>query len=433
MKNISKNELKSRIKNLKNLNDKIHELLNKIPVKIPEQIKEQIIDKLFEQEELEELVNALKYERPPKLMFIGRTGVGKSSLINAIFKEYMAEISDVEIGTKNTIKYEFKEGGETKLEVLDTRGIGESEIEDKTAEEILKEDINKFKPDAIVFLVRAKDRSRLDKDIKELSEINKLVNDKFPIICVSTQVDELAPSRFVDPNNYPPKKIENINEAENQLRRLLNKYNIEFIDLVSVSSYIEWSFPNIDEPIYNIDKLSKEDKRRLVIKNDFSYNIDDLIDTLANNMELKAKINLLLNLRIDKALDKVSDNLINSFAKVAGGIGATPIPGSDIKILTPLQILMIMLIAYLGGKELDVKTARDFLLSVGGNLALGLGFQQLAKVLNISIPGSGSAVSGSIAYGGTKFIGNVARRYYIEGYNKKELKEFIQNENIKND
>jgi predicted GTPase len=419
-------DLKERVRRLKNLPTQINDLLEMFPVDIPEKYRKMLIDKIFEDQDLKNILDALEHNRPPRFVLIGRTGVGKSSLLNAMFGTYLAEISDVEVGTVNTRSFEYWEDKEKVLEVLDTRGIGESEAGSIRAEDQLKKDIENLNPDAILFLVRAKDRSRIDKDIAELKEITAKLNDSYPVIAVSTQVDELEPSRIKEPNSYPSKKIKNIQQAEKQLQRLLEEHNVNYLDIVSVSSYVEWGFPNVNDPIYDLDSLDKYEKEKLEIKNDFRFQIDELIDKLANNVELNARINFFLETKTDNLVEELADKIIKAFASAAGAVGLNPIPVSDLLILTPLQAVLVSIIAYLSGRDFDYETAKEFIAAIGGNMVAAKVFQQGAKLLNGLLPGVGSGISATIAYSGTILIGTGAKKYFLYNVPKSKVKDYIE-------
>lgn len=343
-----------------------------------------------------------------------------------MFGTYLAEISDVEVGTVNTRSFEYWEDKEKVLEVLDTRGIGESEAGNIKAEEQLKNDIDKLNPDAILFLVRAKDRSRIDKDIAELKGITAKLDDSYPVIAVSTQVDELEPSRIKEPNSYPSKKIKNIQQAEKQLKRLLEEHSVNYLDIVSVSSYVEWGFPNVNDPIYDLDSLDKYEKEKLEIKNDFRFQINELIDKLANNVELNARINFFLETKTDKLVEELTDKIIKAFASAAGAVGLNPIPVSDLLILTPLQAVLVSIIAYLSGRDFNYETSKEFIAAIGGNMVAAKVFQQGAKLLNGVLPGFGSGISATIAYNGTKLIGVGAKKYFLYNVPQSKVKDYVE-------
>ncbi len=113
--------------------------------------------------------------------------------------------------------------------------------------------------------------------------------------------------------------------------------------------------------------------------------------------------------RLPVLRDAVVDRLISQFARQNGVIGAAVfIPGADLPVLTLNQIRLLMRIADAHGFELD----RERIPEVLGVIGSGLGFRALARSLLGVVPVAGWAVKGGIAYGGTRALGEAARRYF---------------------
>src|SRR5699024_7546156 len=157
--------------------------------------------------------------------------------------------------------------------------------------------------------------------------------------------------------------------------------------VIPVSTYIEWSH---EEP----DELTEEERQKLHIEFDGRYNIDKLVEYLEDNMDFRASVYMLMNKRLDQAIKQIANRFVKVFSTTSAGIAVTPIPASDIFVLVPIQILEVTVIAYLTGTTVDVKAARDFIMSLGGVTLAGIGFrfvaQQGSKFMNLVIPGSGS-------------------------------------------
>ncbi len=83
--------------------------------------------KILDDKELKELMKRIDKNRPPRLFLVGRTGAGKSSLVNALCGGYVAEVGDVRSCTVGTKIYNCTDSNRTLMEILDTRGIAESE------------------------------------------------------------------------------------------------------------------------------------------------------------------------------------------------------------------------------------------------------------------------------------------------------------------
>lgn len=105
-------------------------------------------------------------------------------------------------------------------------------------------------------------------------------------------------------------------------------------------------------------------------------------------------------------------------------VAVTPIPLSDIYILTFLQGILVMFIAMLSGREMSLKSAKEFILNLSGVGASGLVFrtaaQQFSTLGNVIFPGAGSAISA-----GTEMVGDAAINYYIKGIDIKQIRKIF--------
>lgn len=419
--------LENRLARIIHLYDHLDELIDSLPAKFPKGAKEQIKKILFNNKDINEVISGLKERRPPRLMMVGRTGVGKSSLINAIFGKYIARTSPVDIGTTQLSRYNYEADGDVLFEVIDTRGIAESFATNATsAEEDLKKAVIDFDPDAVLFLSDATQRARMDEDVTYIKKLYEEIGKEIPLVTVLTHADELEPSRIKEPEKYSASKWRNIEDKKAQMEKLLRQFNVHCAAVIPVSTYIEW---DREDP----HLLSREEQEKLVIAFDGRYNIEALIDFLESNMDFRAAIYLMMKTRIDKAVRKISNRIINGFSFASTTIALTPIPFSDMAILVPLQLILVIFIAYLSGADLDKDSAKEFLLGLGGVGALGYGLRTLAqqgsKLLNLVIPGSGSAVSSTIAFSGTYAVGKAAQAYYIEKKSKEELDTIMKKAN----
>jgi len=79
----------------------------------------------------------------------------------------------------------------------------------------------------------------------------------------------------------------------------------------------------------------------------------------------------------------------------------------------------------LSGSDINAESAKAFWIGMGGVGALGYGLrtlvQQGSKIINLTAPGAGSAISSTVAYSGTYAVGKTAQGYYIENQTKEEL------------
>ncbi|HBJ1652017.1 GTPase [Clostridium botulinum] len=434
-----KENIEKRLDTISNFYKNLDKVINDLPEAIPTNIKELIKKQILGDDELKSLIEGIDKRRAPKFIIMGRTGVGKSSLINAMCGKYLAEISNVKIGTKQAEKYEYKSEGSVVLEVLDTRGIGESQETTFTAEDELIREFDEFSPDAILFMLRCKSRDRIDDDVEVLKQIidkwkkkNKLENQnsiEIPVFVILNQADEMEPSRYKEPNNYVDRKIKNIELARKEVAQILREHSVIVSEIIAVSSLIDWG---VDED--EIKFMSDEEKGKLEIEFDGRYNIDKLLDSLESNLEIEASIGLTLATRLQQLTETLAEKFVNIFSGIAGTIAITPIPLSDIFILTALQAVLIMFIAGLSGRDISLETAKELIVGFGGVSAGGIFLrnfaQQASKLINLVYPGAGSAISAVIAGTGTKLIGDVAIKYFIKDVSIEEIHEYVKQNKV---
>lgn len=433
MKN-DKMKIEQRLQNMKNLYIKASDMIDKLPDVIPEKTRLMLKDTILGDKNLKKLMEGIDSHRPPRIFLIGRTGVGKSSLINALCGAYVAHVSDTKSCTENAQIYECKDNDRVLMEILDTRGIAESERLDDTisAEEMLIDQINIFSPDVAILVLNCTHRDDVNSDVdflkkvsKTYTEINKL---RLPIVVVVNKSDEMAPTRFKNPAEYPENKIKKINDMVQYYKGIIVKNGLKIDNIVAVSSLIDWQTPDgMEIDVECIENLPKYDIDNLQIAFDGRYGIEELLDILEEAiLDFEAQVGLRMASRLKEVVDRFAKHLNKIFAGIAATIALTPIPVSDIYVLLIIQSILVSLIASLSGRDISLDTAKEFILSMGGIAGAGYTFrlfaQQASKFLNVVWPGSGSAVSSGIAALGTSAIGNAAIAYYIDDKTMDETK-----------
>lgn len=430
-----KMKIEQRLQNMKKFYIKAGELIDKLPDAIPEKTRSMLKGTILGDKDLKRLMEGIDSHRPPRIFLIGRTGVGKSSLINALCGAYVAGVSDTKSCTEGAQIYECKDGDRVLMEILDTRGIAESEsLDDKvTAEEMLIEQINEFSPDVAIFMLNCTHRDDVNTDVeflkkvsKEYAKVNKL---QLPIVVVINKCDEMAPSRFKNPVEYPENKINKINEVVQYYKGIIVKNGLKIDNIIAVSSLIDWQTPDgMEIDVDSIKNLPKYDIDNLQIAFDGRYGIEELLDILEEAiLDFEAQMGLRMASRLNEVVKRLAKHLNTIFSGISATVALTPIPVSDIYILLIIQSMLVCLIASLSGRDISLDTGKEFIFSMGGIAGTGYVFrliaQQASKFLNAIFVGSGSAVSSGIAYIGTSAIGKAAIAYYIENKTMDEAKK----------
>ena len=86
--------VEKRLQNMKNFYLKASELIDNLTDSIPVKTRTMLKDTILGDKDLKKLMDGIDSHRPPRIFLIGRTGVGKSSLINALCGSYVARVSD---------------------------------------------------------------------------------------------------------------------------------------------------------------------------------------------------------------------------------------------------------------------------------------------------------------------------------------------------
>ena len=431
-------KIEQRLQNMKNFYTKVGDLLDNLPDAIPEKARQKIRDTILGDEELKNLMDGVDSHRPPRIFLIGRTGVGKSSLINALCGAYVAPVSDTRSCTETAQTYQCKDGERTLMEILDTRGIAESDNlnAEISAEDMLINQVKEFSPDVAIFMLNCTHRDDVDSDVNLLKKLSEsyaqAYNMRLPIVAVVNKCDEMAPSRLKNPNEYTESKTKKIAEQVKHYKEIIVKNNLKIDDIIAVSSLIDWMTADGTEiDADSIESLPVSDIENLQIAFDGRYHIEELFNILEKAiLDFSARMGLRMALKLQEVVRRIANQLNKSFSAMSATVALSPIPISDIYILLLLQGILVCLIASLSGRDISLDTAKEFVLSMGGIAGAGYGFrllaQQASKILNVFWAGSGSAVSASIAALGTSAIGKAAIAYYIDDKTIEEAKSTFE-------
>ncbi|CAF1637458.1 unnamed protein product [Adineta ricciae] len=286
------------------------------------------------------------------IIVVGRTGVGKSTLINAVFKEDVATTGTGSPVTKNIQKYVIPG---TSVTLYDSRGLEMKEYK-KIMDEVCSfikqcqknKDINEHIH--IAWMCISQTSNRLEEgEIAFVEMISKYI----PVIIVITQsYDEdntlfnVIQQKFQDPKVIP---------------------------VVAKEKIIRSEYPPI--PSAGLPILVKMTQELLPAAQQIAF-------LAAQNADFSAKI-------------LKAHAIVGTSAIAAAAAGAIPIPFSDMAVLIPIEIGMIISITAVLGFEIErsvIIALWGIFSTASGASVVGLGLASLLKF----IPGVGSIAGGII-------------------------------------
>lgn len=313
------------------------------------------------------------------IIVIGKTGVGKSTLINNVFRGKVADTGTGLPVTKGIQKLS-KEG--IPLSIIDTQGLevkNYNAIKDEIESYVLKSKSsdNAFEHIHLAWLCISYPGARVEEAEKDL--VTFFFKQGIPVIVVLTKT-----SNFKKSDNeffFAVRK-----EFQESCSNFVMTRGIEEkIDEDEDEDPIILKIRGIDELIEKSEQLIPEQKRR----------------AFANALSIKNENGL-------KAKKYRAEIEINTAASLAGAAAAVPIPLSDAISLIPIQIIMLIKISYTFGMDVKKSAVAGLVASIfGSSLATFIG-KSIVKGLLKLVPGgqvAGGVISATTAAALTKTLG----------------------------
>jgi len=313
---------------------------------------------------INEINNRLRNLKKLNIIIVGKSGVGKSTLINSLFRGNFAETG---LGRPVTQEIRRIEKKDYPMVIYDTPGFELSKgQQNKVKDEILElidqgfrsKDIN----DAIHciwYCINVGGNRTFDetevKWLKELTADNK--KRRVPVIVILTQA-------------CPKKKAA-------EMKALVEKENLDIVKVVPVLAQDMDFDEEYIARAYGLDRLVDIMSETLP---------DELQDTFQNVQKASPE-----------AKKKYAQAAVATAVAAAFGEGFAPIPFADAALLIPTQVTMIASITTIYGMDISKSLLTGFVSSTIGTAGATVMGRAIVSNLLKLIPGVGMATGGAIS------------------------------------
>ncbi len=303
----------------------------------------------------QKLDDALKKRGKVNIVIAGKTGVGKSTLVNAVFQGNMAETGDGRPVTKTTREIN-KEG--VPLSIFDTRGLEISEYRDtvKELEALLKEKAKSEDPNDhihIAWVCIMEDSRRVEDAEQKLVE---MLDQYVPVVGVIT--------KSMSDNGFRQTVLDLLPQTRNVVR-------VHAKEKVLDGGYVL--------PAMGLDKL---------VELTMTLVPESQRDALAAAQKVSLKQKM-----------QRAQVVVGAAATAAAGAAAAPLPFSDAIAIVPVQVSMLASISAVWGLPISTAFLGTLVSGALTGSAGTIAGRAAAGALLKLIPGIGSVAGGAISAG----------------------------------
>jgi len=389
---------------------------------IGDDMKDQVEDKLFDYL-VGDFNTLIDDSRPPRLFILGRSGAGKSSLINALANKEEADVGAVEPQTVDSQKYQISFPDRyANWEVVDSRGLFESmpageELPEGTVEKV-KEDIRQYKPDIVIHVMTPDQARAGEQDFNAIdNDLRENIPSFPPIIYCLNKVDShLSPGEDWPPEENPA-LAGTITDNLDFITRLRNAEQQEPYDRnYPVRGYLFHSREKFEQEESDLsNSLQDVGVFPSYLKEEPYWNVETISELIGDSIPKEAFLQFAQAQRRDRLMKEISRKQTRNLSVTGATIAGADLSGvSDFILLTPIQVYLVMLIASFSCREFSKETAKNYFTELGAVGGAGFAFRKIAGAAAGVIPGAGQSLNALIAGAGTYAIGRSAESYYFE-------------------
>ncbi|HGN1202937.1 TPA: GTPase family protein [Providencia rettgeri] len=234
----------------------------------------------------------------PTIGLMGKTGAGKSSLINALFQSTLSPVSDVSGCTRQAQRASMTMNNHT-LTFIDLPGVGESLERDREYHQLYRNLLPEL--DLIIWVLKADDRawSSDEQCYRFLTEQCGYQPNRF--LFVLNQTDKIEPCRQWDEHKHQPSPEQTAN-LELKLQAVIAAFKPHH-SVMTVSAVENYQLTELAEQLIQalpaeassgvarqLNNTYRTQSVETSARNDFGQCVSDIVDTLIDILPLPVLI-----------------------------------------------------------------------------------------------------------------------------------------------